>query len=522
MAGRLDPARFDTTVPLALLEARRKAGGKAEALEDPEKTALSYDRLVIGAIVLGKKLAAGLSPKERVAVLLPNVNGAVVTMIGLMARGFVPVILNFTAGLRNLASACETAQVRTIVTSRRFIDQAKLDDLLAGLAVGRRVVYLEDVRRSVSGLDKVTGAIAARFASFTFGKAGVKPDDPAVVLFTSGSEGAPKGVVLSHRNIVANVRQIEVFAGSFIETQKHIIFNPLPIFHSFGLTAGLMLGLLSGRKVVLYPSPLHFKQVPKLIRDTKSTFLVATDTFFMGYARAADPGDLDSLSILVGGAEKVKEETRRTYAAFGATILEGYGATECSPVVSCNLPENNKPGSVGALLPLIEHKLEPVEGIAEGGRLMLRGPNVMLGYMLHDRPGLIQPPKDGWHDTGDIVEFDEQGRITIKGRAKRFAKLGGEMISLAAVETLMSELWPGFTHVCVTLPDPKKGEQIVLVTDKQDADKAEIPAYFRKQNVPELWAPRALLVVPAIPVMGSGKVDYPGALEMAKQRRGLY
>ncbi len=507
---------------MALIEARRRAGANAEALEDPERAPLTFDRLIIGSMVLGRKLGEGLEPRERVALLLPNVNGTVVALFGLMFRGHVPVVLNFTAGVRNLKSACETAQIRTLITSRRFIEQGKLDDLIAGLGEGRRIIYLEDIRKTVTTLDKLRGLIAGRFAGTVAKRSGVQPDDPAIILFTSGSEGAPKGVVLSHRNLVANVRQIETFGGAILDDAMTTVFNPLPIFHSFGLTAGLFLGLLTGHKVVMYPSPLHFKQVPKLIAATKATFVVGTDTFLMGYARAADPEDLKSIKLMVAGAEKVKEETRQSYARFGATILEGYGATECAPVLACNHPELNRPGSVGRMMPLIQHRIEPVDGISEGGKLIVRGPNIMLGYMLADKPGVIRPPKDGWHDTGDIIDFDDQQRIIIKGRAKRFAKLGGEMISLAAVETLISDLWPGFTHVCVTLPDPKKGEQIVLVTDKQDADKALIPPFFKKSGVPELWAPKAMLVVLGVPVMGSGKVDYPGTAEMVKSRRGLF
>jgi acyl-[acyl-carrier-protein]-phospholipid O-acyltransferase / long-chain-fatty-acid--[acyl-carrier-protein] ligase len=520
--AKLHPLRFASTLPIALIEAKLRAGAYTIALEDPERAPLTYDRLIIGAMVLGRKLAIGLQPKERIGLLLPNVNGTVVTLFGLMFHGFVPVILNFTAGLRNLKSACETAEIRTLITSRRFIEQGKLDDLIVALGEGRRIVYLEDIRKSVTGVDKLRGLIAGRFAHTVARRSGVSPDDPAVVLFTSGSEGAPKGVVLSHRNLLANVRQIETFGGQILDDAMRTVFNPLPIFHSFGLTAGLLLGLLTGHKVVMYPSPLHFKQVPKLIKATQATLIVGTDTFLMGYARAADADDLGSVVLMVAGAEKVKEETRKAYDVFGATILEGYGATECSPVLACNHPEINRPGSVGRLLPLVEHRLEPVEGISEGGRLLVRGPNVMLGYMLADRPGVIQPHADGWHDTGDIVALDELGRVIIKGRAKRFAKLGGEMISLAAVETLISDLWPGFTHVCVTLPDPRKGEMIVLVTDKQNADKAEIAPHFKTAGVPELWAPRALLVVPNVPVMGSGKVDYPGTAEMVKARRGLF
>jgi acyl-[acyl-carrier-protein]-phospholipid O-acyltransferase / long-chain-fatty-acid--[acyl-carrier-protein] ligase len=520
--AKLHPLRFESTLPEALIEARQRAGGKAQALEDPERTPLTFDRLILGSLIFGRKLAMGLERHERVAVLLPNVNGVVVTLFGLMFEGMVPVILNFTAGLRNLKSACDTAEIKTIITSRRFIEQGKLDDLIIGLGEGRRLIYLEDVRKSISAWDKIRGLMASKFPGLAARKAGLKPSDPAVVLFTSGSEGSPKGVVLSHRNLLANVRQIETFGGAILNDAMTTVFNPLPIFHSFGLTAGLLLGLLTGHKVVMYPSPLHFKQVPKLIKATAATFIVGTDTFLMGYARAADADDLSSIKLMVAGAEKVKEDTRQAYAAFGAQILEGYGATECAPVLACNHPDNNRPGSVGRLMPLVEHRLEAVEGIKDGGKLVVRGPNVMLGYMLADQPGVIQPPKDGWHDTGDIVDIDEAQRIIIKGRAKRFAKLGGEMVSLAAVETLISDLWPGQTHVCVTLPDAKKGEQVVLVTDKQDADKALIIPHFKKAGVPELWAPRAMLVVPGIPVMGSGKVDYPGTADMVKARRGLF
>jgi acyl-[acyl-carrier-protein]-phospholipid O-acyltransferase/long-chain-fatty-acid--[acyl-carrier-protein] ligase len=273
-------------------------------------------------------------------------------------------------------------------------------------------------------------------------------------------------------------------------------------------------------KTVLYPSPLHYKQVPKLIRATKATLLLSTDTFLQGYARAADEADLDSLRYVVAGAERVKEATRRMWSRSGTEILEGYGATECSPVISCNLPGANRHGSVGRTLPGIEVRLEPVEGIHEGGHLIVKGANVMAGYILPDAPGRIVPPAGGWHDTGDIVTIDD-GFIAIRGRAKRFAKIGGEMISLAAVEALASGLWPENSHVCVSLPDPRRGESLVLVTDKPDADKTALAAYAREEGVSELWVPKALLVTNQIPILGSGKVDYAATLEMAREARPL-
>lgn len=515
-----DEALSRRTTMEALLDARARFGGSKEALEDPERTPLTYDRLVLGALILGKKIARGDEKGKRVGVLLPSVNGVAVTVFGLWFHGLVPVLLNFTAGARNLVSACETAEIERIITSRRFIDTAKLDDVVAALGKGREIVYLEDVRKEIGTFDKIVGLVKSKFARMIAKRACNTPDDPAIVLFTSGSEGVPKGVVLSHANIVANACQIWQHADGML-TSADVACNPLPVFHSFGLTAGLLVGLFNGMKVVMYPSPLHYKQVPKLIRETGASLLFATDTFLVGYARAAEEGELASLRLVVTGAEKVKDSTRDLWAPMGTTILEGYGCTECAPVLSCNVPPTNKRGTVGGLLPGIAARLEPVEGIHEGGRLVVKGPNVMLGYMLAGMPRQIQPPQDGWYDTGDIVDFDADGFIVIKGRAKRFAKLGGEMVSLAAVETVASDLWPGATHVGVALPDKRKGEQVVLVTDTPEADRQDFLDYAKRNGIPELFVPRAILVVNAIPVLGSGKIDYAGTTELVKTMRSL-
>lgn len=506
-------------MPLALLAARDRFGGNRPMLEDQDRTVLPYDRIILGAMILGRKLAAFSEPREAVGVLLPNVNGVAVTLFGLLFHNRVPVMLNFSAGLRNIASACDTAQIRTIITARKFIENAKLDDLVTELAKTRKIVWLDDVRESIGALDKVRGIIAAKLQAKSMATK-AKGDDPAVILFTSGSEGKPKGVVLTHRNLISNARQIAAAGAEFLSDDE-IIMNPLPVFHSYGLTAGLLFGLLSGRKVVLYPSPLHYREIPRLIGKVKATLLFGTDTFLVGYARAAEAEDLGSVKFVITGAERVKEETRRMWDPFGTRILEGYGCTECSPVVACNVPSMDKVGTVGRLLPGMNWRLDPVEGIQEGGRLMIQGPNVMKGYMLADLPGEIQPPPGGWHDTGDIVTMDDDGCITIRGRAKRFAKLGGEMVSLAAIETLAADIWPGVNHVAVSLPDPKKGEQIILVTEQGNAERSAIMAHAKAQGFPELWVPRAILVLETIPVLGSGKIDYAGAAEAAAANRSL-
>ncbi len=509
----------DLSLPQALLAARARYGGDRIILEDQDRATLTYDRLILGAMVLGRKLAAGTEEGESVGVLLPNVNGCAVALFGLLFRNRTPVMLNFSAGLRNLKSACETAQIRTIVTARKFIENAKLDEVVAALGEGRRIVWLDEVRGQISTLDKIVGVIDAKLRAGSLARRS-SGDDRGVILFTSGSEGKPKGVVLSHRNIIANVRQIAATGRDFL-SPADIVMNPLPMFHSYGFTAGFMLGMLTGMKVVLYPSPLHYREVPRLIGKTKATLLFGTDTFLVGYARAAEKDDLASVRLVITGAERVKEETRRLWDPFGTTILEGYGCTECAPVLACNTPMMMKNGTVGRLLPGINWRLDPVQGIEEGGKLVVQGPNVMAGYMQADKPGVVQPPEGGWHDTGDIVSIDDDGCITIKGRAKRFAKIGGEMVSLAAIETVAADLWPGVNHVAVSLPDPRKGEQIVLVTERGDADRAALLAHAKAHGFPELWVPRAILVLEQIPVLGSGKIDYAQTQETASGMRAL-
>lgn len=524
---KFDPKSCETTVFEALLDARRIHGSQKVIVEDADRQALTYDRLVLGSLVLGSRLVAGTSRGESVGVLLPNVSGLVVTFFALNAFGRVPALLNFTAGQRNIVSAAKTALLHTVVTSRRFVDAAKLEAVIGALEKTEvtpgskvRIVYLEDVRKKIGTIDKVLGFVRSKYAREFHRKQGGRPGSPAVVLFTSGTEGQPKGVVLTNRNLIANARQMFSYAdGAF--TADDIVMNPLPMFHSFGLTAGTVMPIVNGMRVQLYPTPLHYRQIPKLIRNKKATVLFATDTFLLGYARAADEGDLATMRFVVAGAERVKEQTRKLWDRIGTEILEGYGATECAPVIACNLPGQNRPGTVGRALPGMELAIEPVEGIDVGGRLKIKGPNVMAGYVFADNPGVVVAPPGGWHDTGDIVEIDEDGYIAIKGRAKRFAKIGGEMVSLAAVETLAFNTWPEGQHVVVNLPDSRKGEQLILVTDIASADKEILLQHARSHGFPELWVPKHIMIVATIPVMGSGKVDLPATTALVRQARPL-
>ena len=511
----------DETLFGALVEAAHIHGRKAKVLEDVKRQPLSYGRLLTGSFALGSKLCEGTEKGEAVGLLLPNVNAAVVAFFGLQAYGRVPAMLNYTAGLAALRSACATGRITRVVTSRAFVEQAKLGDQLVELALGVdgapgvRLTFLEDVAPTVRRMDKAAALLKSFVARRVHVRHRIDPGAPAVILFTSGSEGLPKGVVLSHRNLLSNARQL---AARVDFNSADVVLNALPIFHSFGLGGGLLLPLLNGVKVFLYPSPLHYRIVPAVAYDTNATILFGTDTFLSGYARMASPYDFYSIRYVFAGAERVKPETRKAFSEkFGLRILEGYGATETSPVIAVNTPMHFKAGSVGRLLPGMTGRLEDVPGIDEGGRFFVKGPNVMLGYYLASAPGVLVPPPGGWHDTGDIVTIDDEGFLEIRGRAKRFAKIGGEMISLPAVEFNAEKVWPGSQTAVVARPDPKKGEQLVLFTTAKGATSADFGAWARTNGVPELMVPRVVMVVEALPVLGTGKVDYVSIEAMARE-----
>jgi acyl-[acyl-carrier-protein]-phospholipid O-acyltransferase/long-chain-fatty-acid--[acyl-carrier-protein] ligase len=501
----------DRTVIQAVIEAAHTHGPGRVAVEDPVTGALTYKRLLAGATILGTKLMP-LAPEGRaIGVMLPNANGAVVTMLALMSAGRVPAMINFTSGAANILAACKAAQLSTIVTSRTFVEKARLDNLVAALASKVKIVHLEDIRPTITFVDKIRGLLNA-YKPLVPRKA----DDWAAILFTSGSEGVPKGVVLSHRNMLANAAQA---AARIDFGRQDKVFNVLPVFHSFGLTVGVVLPLVSGVRIYLYPSPLHYRTVAELIYGVNATIMFGTDTFLSGYARVAHPYDFRSLRYILAGAEPVKESTRKTYMEkFGLRILEGYGVTETAPALALNTPMFNKFGTVGRLLPGMEARLEKVEGVEEGGRLHVRGPNVMLGYLKADKPGVLEPPLDGWHDTGDIVTIDPQGFVIIKGRAKRFAKIGGEMISLAAVEMIAAELWPNSPVAVVAVPDPRKGERLILVTQQKDATRSQFQVYAREHGASELMMPSEILILEKMPMLGSGKVDLLTLAKLVQER----
>ncbi|KTQ92672.1 2-acyl-glycerophospho-ethanolamine acyltransferase [Aureimonas ureilytica] len=504
--------RTDVSVVERLIHAAERTGLSRLAVEDPMSGRMSFGRLLTGVRVLASCFDARFAPGEAVGVMLPNAAGTVATCLGLMSAGRVPAMINFTAGAANIRSAATASGARTILSSRAFIEKAKLQPLVEALQGDLTFVWLEDIRASVTPRQKLVGLLRRKHPLVPR-----KADDPAAILFTSGSEGAPKGVVLSHRNILSNIAQV---AARIDFNGRDKVFNVLPMFHSFGLTAGTLLPLVSGVPIYLYPSPLHYRIVPELIYGSNATILFGTDTFLTGYARTAHPYDFRSLRYVFAGAEPIRAATRQTYAErFGVRLFEGYGVTETAPVLALNTAMHNRPGTVGRLLPGIEHRLEPVPGIETGGRLIVRGPNVMLGYLKADRPGALQPPEGGWHDTGDIVSIDADGFVRIEGRAKRFAKIGGEMVSLAAVEALAAELWPGAPSVAVSVPDERKGERIVLLTQEHGARRADFQSFARAKKVSDLTVPAEVRVLEKLPLLGTGKIDVQAANALVREDR---
>ena len=488
----------------AFLDGQRCFGRNYKLVEDILLREASYGSLLKMALALMRVTGRLTVPGEVVGVLTPSAAPTLGLILALSAGRRIPAMLNYTAGADGLRAACTAGNIRTLIASRGFIEKARLGAVIAQLE-GIHIHYLEDLKTALGPFDKLWVLWHLVFpASAALPQ---HPDDPALVLFTSGSEGKPKGVVHSHNSLLANVAQIRAVAD-FTPLDKFMM--ALPLFHSFGLTCGVLLPLVAGCKVFLYPSPLHYRIIPEIVYDRDCTVLFGTSTFLGNYGKHAHPYDFGRLRYVVAGAEKLNEAVRCLWIEkFGIRILEGYGITECAPVVAVNVPMACQIGSVGKLLPGIEYEIEAVPGISQGGALHVRGPNVMKGYFLFDQPGVLQPPAgEGWYATGDIVERDDEGFIYIRGRQKRFAKIAGEMISLEVVEKIAASAAPGASHAASTRSDAAKGEALVLFTTAPTLNREDLLSAARQLGAPELAVPRLIRHLEAIPLLGSGKTDY--------------
>jgi acyl-[acyl-carrier-protein]-phospholipid O-acyltransferase/long-chain-fatty-acid--[acyl-carrier-protein] ligase len=485
---------------------------RAVVLQDATMQKLNFRRLLTAARALARRWGRTLQPDEkRVGVLLPNANALPVTVLSLWVGGRIPAILNYTTGSQVMVACARVAGLRSIITSEAFVSRAKLD--MAPLTeAGVKIYYLEEIRAQTTASEKLL-TLLGQIISPGLRAPCTDTNETALVLFTSGSEGEPKGVELTHRNILANIRQML----SVIDlNEADRFFNALPLFHSFGVSVGLLLPLTRGVFTFLYLSPLHYRVVPSAFYNLNCTVFFGTNTFLNGYARKAHPYDFRSLRYLFAGAEKLQESTAAVWSQkFGVRILEGYGATECSPCVSVNVPMQSRPGTGGRLLPGIQYKLEVVEGVSDpagqAGRLLVRGPNIMKGY-LNPEPNSRFLKLNGWYDTGDIVRIDDDGYVHILGRLKRFAKVSGEMVSLAAVEEVLAGAFPQyglkFAIAVLAKPDAERGEKLIAVTNEPRLRLEELRDVIRRRGLSNLAVPREILHIREIPRLGTGKVNH--------------
>ncbi|WP_353476454.1 AMP-binding protein (plasmid) [Salipiger sp. H15] len=501
--GRCEAAMRPGSIPELYAEAKGRLDGTLTAVTDPLGNALTHRRLSLAAAAFSRQIMARTEAGERVGVLLPGVSAVAVVLMGLWRAGRVPAILNPTLGPAPMLSAIETGAITRLLTSRAFIEKAGLQEVIAHLeASSIEMLWTDDLKAAITRGAKLRALWDARRPA----EVRTQRDDPAVVLFTSGTEGAPKGVVLTHGNLIANIAQLR--ARTDIGSRDRVL-SAMPVFHSLGLTGGLLLPLVTGAPLMIYPSPLHYKVVPEMAYVHQATLILGTDTFLSGWARKAEAYDFSSVRAAIAGAEPVKPATREIWSQrFGVRILEGYGATEAGPVIALNTPMESRAGTVGRPLTGIELRLEPVPGLA-GKRLWVRGPNVMAGYLMPGDGGALTPVAGGWYDTGDVVEVDAEGYVSIVGRVKRFAKIGGEMVPLAACEELAARCWPEARVAAISLPDPRKGERIVLATDAPGAERAALIQAARASGLAEIMVPSEVVVLREIRLLASGKTDYP-------------
>ena len=477
---------------------------------------LTYRKLIQSSYALGMELGQKHKPGERVGLMMPSSQAFMQAFYACQFAGLVPALLNFTSGPENVVASCAATQVSAVYTVRPLLENSipasNANDAL--FAANIKVEFLEDIRQFMSFKTKALTWFKSRNMdklSSDMPGSDLTLDNEAVVLFTSGSQGPPKGVALSQRNICSNIYQI--LARLDVQNDEQLL-NTLPSFHSFGLMGGTLLPIARGVQVCQHPTPLDYRGIVELIAEKQISCLFSTGTFLGRYAKEIQEDEIEqmkSLRLLIAGGERLRGSVRKVWdEKLEMKIYEGYGVTEAAPGVCISTPFANRKGSVGLVLPDIEVRLQPQEGIDAGGTLVIKGPNVMMGYLLSDQPGVIQPPPDGWYDTGDVVNIDKDGYVYIVGRHKRFAKVAGEMVPMGRIENELGKLNEDGLIAVIALPDEAKGERIMVVSSDLSINQEHITAALQEADFPPLWIPQeiAYLTEEDFPLLGSGKYDY--------------
>ncbi len=510
------------------------------AMADPSKKELTYRKALISTLVLRKLLQHRVEGQDRVGVLLPNGIAGALVNVALALLGKTSVNLNYTAGRESFDSAVEQCGLRTIITSPRFLEKLKMD-------ADPRHVHVEDVLGEATGAVKFRAALVSLLPSFLLKRLPGIPKDPdtdATIIFSSGSTGSPKGVRLTHHNIMSNVRSL---AQIFDPVSDDRIMGVLPFFHSFGYTATIWLPFLTGFGAVYHPNPIDAKTIASLLKQYRPTIFISTPTFYQSYLRRFDTDDMSSVRIAASGAEKLKSSLLEQWREkFGHDILEGYGCTELSPAVSINIPNvtdrdvehiGSKRGTIGHPIPGVAVKVVEPESyeplpIGDEGMLLVKGANVMAGYL--GQPEMTSKVIiDGWYVTGDVARLDRDGFIEITGRLSRFSKIGGEMVPHIKIEEAVQRILDEATapsstgsesnaaEAAVTsVPDPDKGERLVVLCANASLPLEEIHSALQTTDLPKLWLPRrdAFFEISDLPKLGSGKLDLKSITRLAEER----
>ncbi len=489
-----------------------KYGSKLAFIDRTTDKKVTYAKALIASIILAKKFKRYKS--GFMGIMMPTSAGAALSVLGALMGKHTPVMINYSTGAqRNAEFAQRKCDFETIITSRKLLEKVQCKEVPG-------MVFIEDIMESVSAFDKILAAIKSRLPAALLSRLSGKRDENAiaVILFTSGSEKEPKAVQLSHRNISSN---IQGFSGALNLGPGDRMLAILPFFHVFGLTTNLWTPLFHGMTSVTYANPLEFRTISKIVREEQVTMIVGTPSFFWGYLLKSKAGDYASITLAVSGADKCPDKLREGFIKkHGVTLLEGYGATETSPVISCNFEDANKPGSVGKPLQTVKVRIQNYETgedcmIGETGKILIKSESVMVGY-LDDLEETSLRIRSGWYDTGDMGYIDEDGFIWHKGRLKRFVKIGGEMVSLVAVEDALSKRLPDGAECCaVELPDATKGARIVAAVTHQ-VDRKEMLSAL-SDDLPNIALPREFITLEELPKMGSGKIDFRTTTEMVRQ-----